>query len=166
MSRRLLEACLLAYPRSCRERDRDHLLDLATDLAEAHGSARQAMSLLFGGLNERIELRRRTAGGVRGGWARRVAIACFVLMGLTVAAIELTGVSRGDVGSVQEFEEYTCVHAEVTPARRDGQQVARDSGCADTTRLVAAMERDGWSCTTHRLWTVGGSETTWDCTRR
>jgi hypothetical protein len=36
MSRRLLDLCLLAYPRARRERDRAYLRDLALDLAESH----------------------------------------------------------------------------------------------------------------------------------
>jgi hypothetical protein len=34
MSRRLLDLCLLAYPRARRERDRAYLRDLALDLAD------------------------------------------------------------------------------------------------------------------------------------
>lgn len=59
MSRRLLDLCLLAYPRARRERDREYLRDLALDLADRrHGLARQALSLLLGGFRARIEASR------------------------------------------------------------------------------------------------------------
>ena len=48
MRRRLLDLCLLAYPRASRQRDSDYLRDLALDLAERQGLARQAVSLLSG----------------------------------------------------------------------------------------------------------------------
>ena len=166
MTRRLLETCLLAYPRACRERDRDYLRDLSLDLADTHGLARQAMSSLVGGLKERIEVRRRRAGTSTAGWARRTAIACVALLGSTAAAIGLVGISRGDVGSVHELEEYVCVYAEDAPARPDGLRSASASGCAETTELVAARQRAGWSCTTRQLLRAGGSSTTWECIRR
>ena len=55
MRRRLLELCLLAYPRARRDRDGDYLRDLALELAETYGLRRQVLSLLRGGLGARIE---------------------------------------------------------------------------------------------------------------
>jgi hypothetical protein len=91
MTRRLLELCLLAYPRAGRNRDREFLRDLALDLGANHGFARQAISLLLGGLNERIH--------TKPTWTTRAAVACLALVALTVAA--------SDPGSVHEVEE--CV---------------------------------------------------------
>ena len=48
MIRRLLELCLVAYPRARRERDREFLRDLALDLGGTHGLTRQAVSLAAG----------------------------------------------------------------------------------------------------------------------
>lgn len=53
MSRRLIEACLLAYPLGARRRDGDHLRDLALELGEERGFLREAFGLLRGGLAER-----------------------------------------------------------------------------------------------------------------
>jgi hypothetical protein len=53
MSGRVLELSLLAYPRRVRQRDGEHLLALAQELAEDHGAAREALGLLLGGLAER-----------------------------------------------------------------------------------------------------------------
>lgn len=53
MRRRLLGLGLLAYPRAVRERDGDHLQNLALDLADDHGTARELLGLVWGGLGER-----------------------------------------------------------------------------------------------------------------
>jgi hypothetical protein len=106
MSRRLLELCLLAYPRARRERDRAYLRDLALDLAESDGLARQALSLLLGGLKDRIAASRR-AGGVRvGTWIRRAVVASVVLAALALAANELAGTTASDVEHIQEVEHF------------------------------------------------------------
>jgi hypothetical protein len=70
MRRRLLDLCLLAYPRASRRRDRDYLRDLALELAERHGFARQAVSLLLGGARERTGRARR--------WSWRIGAASLV----------------------------------------------------------------------------------------
>ena len=54
MRERWLARCLLAYPKASRERDGGYLLDLALELGEASGVRRQALSLLRGGLAERV----------------------------------------------------------------------------------------------------------------
>jgi hypothetical protein len=99
MRRRLLELCLLAYPRARRERDRDYLRDLSFDLAETDGLGRQAISLLFGGIKERIEGRRRRAGTRMGTWALRAAVASLVLAAVALAASGLLGPAGSDGGS-------------------------------------------------------------------
>jgi hypothetical protein len=59
MRRRLLHLCLLAYPRASRRLDGDYLRDLALELAEHQGFARQAGSFLIGGVRERGDCTRR-----------------------------------------------------------------------------------------------------------
>ena len=165
MTRRLLELCLLAYPRARRERDRDFLRDLALELGGTHGFARQAMSLLLGGLKERIEGYRRRGATPMRTWARRAAVACLALIALTVAASELTGIGGGDAGSVHEVEEYACVYAQDSPSGRNELRLGNAGGCAETRRLVAARKREGWDCTPRRRSGAGRHSTTWKCTR-
>jgi hypothetical protein len=165
MSRRLLDLCLLAYPRARRERDRAYLRDLALDLAEgSHGLARQALSLLLGGLRDRIEAGRKT-GGVRvGTWIRRGAVASSVLAALALAANGLVGTTESDGERIHEVEQFACVHVDRPPSRRD--ELDSDAGgCAETRRLVAARERGGWDCKTRRRARHGRHSTSWECTR-
>lgn len=140
MSRRLLDLCLLAYPRARRERDRAYLRDLALDLAESHGLARQALSLLLGGLRDRIEA---------GSWIRRALVASFVLAVLALAANGLVGTPESDGERIHEVEQFAC----------------DAGGCPDTRRLVAARERGGWDCKTRRRAHQGRYSTSWECTR-
>ena len=160
MRRRLLEICLLVYPPSLRERDREYLRDMALDLADAHGLARQAASLLSGGLKARIEVYRRRSGADIGTWVRRAALASFAFTAFAVAVI-----AAGDDGTVREREEYACAYAADLPSGRDGLRFPAASGCAKTRRLVAAREQEGWSCTTRRSTGVDRRSTTWECTR-
>jgi hypothetical protein len=152
MSRRLLDLCLLAYPRASRERDRAYLRDLALELAESDGLARQALSLLLGGLRERIDAARKT-GSVRvGRWIRRALVASFVLAALALAANGLVATTESDGQRIHEVEQFACVHSDA-------------SGCAETSRLVAAMEQRGWDCKTRRRARHGRHSTSWECTR-
>jgi hypothetical protein len=137
MTRRLLELCLLAYPRVSRKRDAEFLRDLALDLGGTHGFARQAMSLLLGGLKERIEGYRR----------RGAAIACLAFIALAVAA------------SGHEIEGYACAPAE------SSLRFSSAGGCAEMKRLVAAKKREGWDCTSRRRSGAGRDWPTWECTR-
>jgi hypothetical protein len=154
MNRRLLELCLLAYPRTRRERDRGYLRDLALDLAETHGFARQAGSLLLGGIKTRIDDRRRRGYARIGSLARRAALASFALVAFTVAASGLIGSAGGDGGTVQELERYACVYAE-----------GGAHGCAQTRTLVADRQREGWTCTTLQRTGAGRRATSWECAR-
>lgn len=164
MSRRLLDLCLLAYPRVRRERDRAYLRDLALDLAESDGLARQALSLLLGGLRERLETARKT-GRVRvGRWMGRALVASFVLAALAIAANGLVGTMDSDAERIQEVEQFACLHVDYSPARRDElDSDARE--CADTIRLVASRERDGWDCKTRRRALPRHYTISWECTR-
>jgi hypothetical protein len=118
MIRRLLELCLVAYPRARRERDRDFLRDLALDLGGTNGFARQAASLLVGGLKERIESYRRLGAAPMRTCARRFAIGCLALIVVTVGASTLIVTRSGDAGSVHEVEEYACAYAQGAPSGR------------------------------------------------
>lgn len=141
MSRRLLDLCLLAYPRARRDSDRAYLRDLALDLAEGSlGVARQALSLLLGGLNERIQADRKA-------WIRRTLVAPCVLAALVLSVNGLAG----SVVRSHEVEQFACVG--------DG------GGCTDTRKLVAARERGGWDCKTRRRARQGRHSPSWECTR-
>jgi hypothetical protein len=120
MRRRLLELCLLAYPRAVRHSDREQLRDLALDLAEHHGTMREAWALLRGGLAVRAR-RLRT---------RRVAVA--VGAATAVALTFLTWSAAAQGGRVEE-DRFTCV-----------------GECAITEAEVDDRVRDGWTCTEHR----------------
>ncbi len=143
MSRRLLDLCLLAYPRGPRRRDRDYLRDLALDLAERQGLGRQALSLLLGGLRERAF---RT-----GKWSRRIAAASALGLALAFAAPTLAALAR----VTHESEGFAC--ASVAPGGR---------GCATHARsVVGAQERAGWRCApTDPLPNASGSAS-WQCNR-
>jgi hypothetical protein len=120
MRRRLLELCLLAYPRAVRHSDREQLRDLALDLAEHHGTMREAWALLRGGLAVR-------AGHLR---TRRVAVAVG-----TATAVALTFLtwSAAAQGGRDEEDRFTCV-----------------GECAVTEAEVDDRVRDGWTCTERR----------------
>jgi hypothetical protein len=106
MRGRLLALCLLAYPRARRERDRDYLRDLALDLAEAQGVRRQALSLLAGGVRERIAVRRRAPGA---GFARLViVVACFAALAFAASGLIDSGAGGGQVVSEIEVERVEC----------------------------------------------------------
>ena len=93
MRERWLARCLLAYPKAQRTRDGDYLLDLALELGERSGAGRQMVSLLRGGLLERVR-------GVR----RRAV----VVVGLGAAALlAVSAVAVAAEGSV-EVEVQEC----------------------------------------------------------
>jgi len=118
MSRRILELSLLAYPRQVRQRDGDHLLDLAHELADTHGAGREAFGLVRGGLAER---RRRRSP------ARKVAIAVSAAIGSVL--VVLTWSAAAEPLRVEE-DQFSCI-----------------GECADVSDEVADRERDGWTCT-------------------
>jgi hypothetical protein len=121
MRARLIDLCLLAYPREVRARDRGHLRDLAMDLSEDHGAIREALGLLRGGLAER---------GRRGTPARRAMVAVVSAVVVTVAGLTWTAAAQGG-----RFDEdvFSCT-----------------GECADTEEDVASRVRDGWDCTDRR----------------
>jgi hypothetical protein len=125
MSRRLLNLCLLAYPRARRERDRAYLRDLALDLAESDGLARQAVSLLLGGLRDRIEARVRVGPAIR-----RALLASFIVAALALVATDLVGTTESDVERTHEVEQFACADVHRPPSRR--HEPGEDAGgCAE-----------------------------------
>ena len=93
--RRLLALCLLAYPRGRRTKDGAYLLDLALELSETYGVGRQALSLLRGGLAERVRRRPRRGALLVGG----VVATGLVLFG--------GGLASGASGGM-DVEVYSC----------------------------------------------------------
>lgn len=121
MRRRLLELGLLAYPRAVRELDGDHLRDLALELADDHGTGRELLGLVRGGLGER---RRRMSRA-------RSAMAA---VGATLAlALGIVAWSAATAGAQVEEDRFACV-----------------GECAETRAEVADRVEDGWTCTSHR----------------
>lgn len=118
---RLLGLCLLAYPRALRGRDREELRDLALDLADSHGTTREALGLLRGGFAER----RRRAGRTR-----RAGVALGATTGL--ALVLLTWSAAADGGRVEE-DRFECAGV-----------------CAAAEAAVATRIRDGWTCDERR----------------
>ncbi len=118
MSRRILELSLLAYPRQVRQRDADHLLDLAHELAETHGAGREVFGLLRGGLAER---RRRRSP------ARNIAIAVSAAIGSVLVVLTWSAAAE--------------------PLRFEEDQFSCEGECVDFGSLVAQREREGWTCT-------------------
>jgi hypothetical protein len=121
MRRRIIELCLLAYPRSRRRVDGEVLRDLALDLADTRGTAREAFGLLRGGLAER----RRLAGRAR---RAVVAVGAMAFVGLGF----LSWSAAADGGRVEE-DRFACV-----------------GECAEIESEVAQRERAGWNCTERR----------------
>lgn len=164
MRERLLDLCLLAYPRVRRASDREFLRDLALDLAQTQGLPRQVWSLLGGGLRERIELRRRRPVGA-GGSARRILLGFAVFAALALAATGLIASVGSGGQDVSEVDRFVCQYTEDPASTRDGAPMNGRRGCRDTERVVAARERVGWDCTTRRQAHSGARTTTWRCTR-
>lgn len=162
MRRRLLDLCLLAYPRARRERDHEYLRDLALELAETQGFLRQAPSLLRGGVRDRIEVRRRRRGAGPSVWLRRVIVAGFGLAALALAAAGLIGPAAGE-GDRVELELLTCVHTDHPPSNRARTPVDGAGACAEERRLVAARMRSGWECATRRGTRDGQRAIAWRC---
>lgn len=118
MRRRLLELGLLAYPRAVRELDGDHLRGLALDLADDHGTARELLGLVRGGLGER----RSQLGRARSAMA--------ALGAAVVLALAFLSWSATSAGARVEEDRFVCA-----------------GECAETRAEVADRVDDGWTCT-------------------
>lgn len=114
---RVLHACLWAFPRQVREKDGGELVSLAAELAAEHGTAREALGLLSGGLGERLRRSRRS---------RRVAL------GLATATCSVLVV--------------TAWSAAEQPARAEEERLSCAGDCTDVERHITARMEDGWAC--------------------
>lgn len=117
MRRHVLDLCLLAYPPAVRARDGEHLRQLALDLAVEHGTGREALGLLRGGLAARRRPRTRTAFVAS---AAVVAVTSAVLVLVAPAAVQRA-----------ELDELAC---------------AAPDACAGVEAEVEARVGDGWEC--------------------
>jgi len=142
MRRGLLDLCLLAYPRACRG-DREYLRDLALELAERQGLARQAVSLLLGGVRERI------VGA--SSWSWRVGAASLVGLALAFGGLAVSAGAKGG----HEVDRFACVASAVGGGR---------SCAAQGRTLVLVRERAGWRCTS-RGGLPDARRASWECTR-
>jgi hypothetical protein len=140
---RLLDLCLLAYPRACRRRDRDYLRDLALELADRQGLARQATSLLLGGVRERAAGARRRS--------RRIGAVSMVGLALAFGALAVSAAAPG----THEVDRFACA------ASTAG---GRSSCAAQARSLVASRERAGWRCEP-RDGLTDASGASWECAR-
>ena len=163
MRRRLLDLCVLAYPRVRRGRDREYMRDLALELGETYGLWRQAVSLMRGGIGERIARHRVRRGTSPSVSMRRVVIGCFVLAAVGFAASGLIAIVPGDVERA-EADRFACVDIRHSRSQRY-RHVDAASECAQTAeRLVAARLREGWDCALRRRARDGHREIAWRCT--
>ena len=164
MSRRLLDLCLLAYPRARRERDRAYLRDLALDLAESHGLALQALSLLLGGLRDRIAASRQAGASE---WADGSGEPSWPHSSSRRWRWPRTSRSEPPramgSASTRSSSSRACMLNRLPPRRDELDSDA--GGCPDTRRLVAARERGGWDCKTRRRARQARYSTSWECTR-
>lgn len=131
MRRRLLELGLLAYPREIRERDGEHLHELALDLADDHGTARELLGLVWGGLGERRRRLRRPR-----------LVAAGVLSAVVLAIVTMTATASS--ARVEE-DRFACAgecaetRAEVTDRVDDGWTCSEDR---DATAAQWRCSRD------------------------
>jgi hypothetical protein len=151
--RRLLDLCLLAYPRGRRRRDGDYLRDLALELSEAWGLRRQALSLLRAGLGERIELRRRGGAVSPSTLMRRAVFVVGVLTAITLTVNGLSSVAAGESERV-ERDRFACVQTDHPRA---------PNPCAGTNTLVAARIQSGWECARRARLDSGRRTIAWRC---
>lgn len=140
MRRRVLRLCLLAYPRAQRQRDHAYLLDLALDLAERQGLARQALSFVVGGVRERV--------AQPGRRFKRAAATASALAALALGAGALIAPAEEN----REVDHFAC-------------RATNANDCAGVVRLAAARERVGWDCTTAGSTRHGLRSISWKCTR-
>lgn len=138
MRRRLFDLCLLLLPARRRAADSEMLRDLAMDLSQTQGAARQAMSLLRLGIAEQWQVltRRRSV--------KYVTAAALAACALTLGLIALPAAA----GERVQVEEYSCAV--------EGAQ------CDEVLEQVRFLERSGWSC--GETTAGAGEELSWRCT--
>lgn len=128
MRRRLLELGLLAYPREVRDRDGEQLRDLALDLADDHGSAREVLGLVWGGLGER---RRRLP--------RPRLVAAGVLTAAVLAVLTMTATAS----SAQVEEDRFACTGECAGTRAEVADRVADGWTCVERRQSSAVQ---WRC--------------------
>jgi hypothetical protein len=163
MRRRLLDVCLLAYPRARRRPDREYLRDLALDLSRDYGFTRQARSLLRGGVSERLASWRERPGAGPLTWARRAIVAATAATALALVVSGLTGPASGS-GDHVEVERLACASVDHPRADQGRASPRLGEACADVRQLAATRRVDGWRCTTQRHARSNGYAITSRCT--
>lgn len=140
----LLDLCLLAYPRAVRVRDGEQLRELAADLAVDHGSLREAVGLLRGGLAERRRQSRPRRALIAVG-----AAAVVVLTALTWTASAQSGTEEEEVlgatsrvGPGAEPDRAQVFGPSDVPAGSSGSLVAVDDGELVTCRGWGDVDRE------------------------
>lgn len=128
MRRRLLELGLFAFPREVRERDGEHLRDLALDLADDHGTVREVLGLVRGGLGERRRRSRRP---------RLIAAGALTAAVLTV----LTAMATASSARVDE-DRFACV-GECAETRAEVADRVEDGWTCTERRQPDAVQ---WRC--------------------
>jgi uncharacterized membrane protein len=160
LRRRLVEICLLAYPRTRRDPDREYLRDLALELGDAYGLRRQAISLVRGGLAERLDSWRRVSHADASTWMRRTVVA-----GAVLAAIALTssviGTATGE-GERVEIDRATCVDVRHRGDDGDREPIAF-AGCSDARSIAAQRASRGWDCSVRHRVRDTRREISWEC---
>lgn len=129
MRSRLIRLALLAYPREVRARDRTLLADLAGELAEDHGTAREVLGLASGGLAARWR-------GVR---LRRAVVPLVAAGALGLTGLAWTANAHGRV----EEEVFTCAE-QCLDAEDEVDARLRDGWVCAERRAPAAVS---WRCT-------------------
>ena len=108
MRRRLLDLCLLAYPRACRRRDRDYLRDLALESGPAPGPRPPGRVAAFG------------RGPGTGRWRQKVGLANRRgLAGGLGVGVRWVGGERGRAGVIMSLTGLRVL----APLRRRWQQL-------------------------------------------
>lgn len=128
MRRRVLDLGLLAYPRELRDRDGEHLRDLALDLADDHGTARELLGLVWGGLGERGRQIRRPR-----------LVAAGALTAVVLAALTMTATATS--ARVEE-DRFACVGECVETRAAIADRVEDGWTCTGDGDATAAQ----WRC--------------------
>lgn len=152
MRSRVLRWCVLAYPRDRRTSDGDYVRDLALELVEAHGFAREAWSLLTGGLRERLRTLR-TGHVLR---SRRMAVVAAAAATVAVLAGLAATLASGDT----EIEVRSCSEPVASAT------AAHTAGCGRIDDLAGIREQQGWDCSTQRRTDEGRRYVDLECRRQ
>lgn len=143
MRARLLALCLLAYPRAVRLRDGEHLRELSADLAVDHGSLREAVGLLRGGLAERRRQSRPRRAPVAVGAAALVVLTALTWTASAQPATEeeeVFGATSGVTQGAAPATPQVFLPSDV-PAGSSGSLVAVDDGEVVTCRGWGEVDR-------------------------